>query len=342
MRRLLSIVSLAFACVPPTAFAAAPGITSLAAPYPKYGSVERLDPALDALLPAGAQMEKLAEGFSWIEGPVWLPREQALLFSDMIHNVVYRWKDGEGVSVFLRPAGFTGAEPDGDHQGPNGLLLDREGRLLICQQGDRRIARLNAGFGFTPVVERYQGRRFNSPNDLVLDRAGNLFFTDPPYGFGPRTTSELGFSGVFRVTPAGEVTLLTREFARPNGIGLSPDEKTLYVSSSEEGNFGIFAFALHADGTVGVGRRLFDATPFSAPDRPGSTDGMAIDALGNLWTTAPGGVFVLSPEGKRLGVLHTGQPNGNCVFGGDDGSTLFIMSNHAVVRIHTGVKGLGL
>ena len=315
---------------------------SYSVPYQEFGSIERYDPMADKLLPPEAHMEKLAQGFSWIEGPVWIPDQKILLFSDMIHNLIYRWKDGEGISVFLYPSGYTGKNPDGTHYGSNGLLLDHKEKLLICQHGDRRIARLNPdGTSFTTVVDRFEGHRFNSPNDLVLDSSGNLYFTDPPYGFGPNTIAELDFSGIYRVSPSGTVMLLNRDYARPNGIGLSPDEKTLYVSSSEEGRFLILAFPILIDGTLGSSRILFDATPFSSQERQGSTDGMTIDASGNIWTTAPGGVFIITPAGKHIATLNTGQPNGNCAFGGEDGSTLFIMANYYLVRIQTGIKGLG-
>lgn len=315
---------------------------SNSSPYPGYGSIERLDPALDELLSVDANMEELANGFSWLEGPVWLPTEQALLFSDVPRNTVYKWKDGEGASIFLRPSGFTGEGYIGHGPGANGLMLDGEGQLLLCQHGDKRIARLDRSIhAFDTVADQYEGKSFNSPNDLILDSSGNIYFTDPAYGWSNSVKHDLDFAGVFRVTPEGKVTLLTREIAWPNGIALSPDEKTLYVSSSESGLFYIKAFPLQTDGTLGPAKLLFDSTSFSSAENPGSNDGMCVDQQGNIWTTAPGGIFILTPEGKHLGILHTGQPNGNCTFGGNDGSTLFIMANNQVLRIKTKVKGLG-
>ena len=318
----------------------APGlITSMKAPYAVVGSVERLDPALDALLAPGAAMEKLADGFAWSEGPVWVAAQSQLLFSDVPENRVYRWKGGEGIAVFLAPSGFTGKEYNGRERGSNGLTLDRGGRLVLCQHGDRRVARLAAdGKSFETLADRFEGRRFSSPNDLCFDRAGNLYFTDPPYGLPLDTKPEIEFNGVYRLGTDGQLTVISREMDRPNGIALSPDERTLYVGSTHGPKPIIMAFDLKADGAVAASRVFFDATNLIArTKREGGFDGLKIDTRGNLWTTGPGGLLVLSPAGKHLGSLLTGQPTANCAFGGADGKTLFITSGKLLLRIKTNV-----
>lgn len=326
--------------LPLSSLPAAGPITSLTAPYPVFGEIERLDPALDALLAPDATMVKLAEGFNWSEGPVWMKPERQLVFSDVPENIAYRWREGHGVDVFLNPSGFTGDAYDGRERGSNGLATDREGRLLLSQHGNRQIARLNPdGRTFTTVADRFEGKRFNSPNDLVVDRQGNIFFTDPPYGLGPGSPVEIDFHGVYRVTPAGVVTLVSKELERPNGIALSPDEKTLYVANSHGPRPIIMAFDLAPDGTAGPGRVFFDGTELRKTRR-GAFDGMRVDAQGNLWATGPGGVLVINAQGKHLGTLLTGQNTGNCTFG-EDGSVLYVMADMYLVRIATKTRGQG-
>ncbi|MBM3890887.1 MAG: SMP-30/gluconolactonase/LRE family protein, partial [Verrucomicrobia bacterium] len=201
------------------------------------GTIERLDPALDKLIPPGAVIEKLAEGFDWSEGPVWLPAESCLLFSDVPRNTVYKWKAGAGVSVFLKPSGYTGPPMPGQREpGSNGLTFDAEGRLVLCEHGDRRVARLEKNGRKTTLADRFEGKRFNSPNDLVFKSNGDLYFTDPPYGL-PKLNNdpakEIPFNGVYRLAKDGTLTLLTKEMTFPNGLAFSPDEKTLYVANSD-------------------------------------------------------------------------------------------------------------
>ena len=316
-------------------------ITSVPAPYPSFGSIERLDPALDALLAPDAKLEKLAEGFTWSEGPVWVRSAGHLLFSDVPENIVYRWKHDEGVSVFLTPSGFTGEHYDGRERGSNGLTLDAQGRLVLAQHGDRRVARLNADQrSFTTLADRHEGRRFNSPNDLVFDRAGHLYFTDPPYGLARSAVREIDVHGVYRVTPEGVVTLLTGEMERPNGLALSPDERILYVANSHPPRPVIMAYSLDSDGRISGGRTFFDMAHLVAPDRPGLPDGLKVDQEGNLWATGPGGVLILSPDGRHLGTLRTGQATANCAFG-EDGSVLYITADSILGRIRTRVRGTG-
>jgi gluconolactonase len=328
------------------ALSAAPApITSTSSPYPKDDKsvIERYDPAFDALVATDAVVEKLGSGFRWSEGPVWDPAQDALLFSDVPENRVYRWKDGSGITVFLEPSGFTGHEYNGRERGSNGLTLDLQGRLTLCQHGDRRVARLAAdGKHFETVVDATEGNRFSSPNDLCFDRAGNLFFTDPPYGLPADTKQETAFNGVYRLGTDGKLAVVDREMLRPNGIALSPDEKTLYVGSTDGSQPFIKAYALNADGTVASSRVFFDTTEFmKRTKRGGGLDGMKVDAQGNVWTSGPGGILVISPEGKLLGSIHTARPTANCAFGSADHQTLYITANDTLLRVRTKVKGAG-
>ncbi len=328
------------------ALSAAPApITSDAAPYPKdaKSSIERLDPAFDALVAADAAVEHLAAGFKWSEGPVWDPAQGALFFSDVPENRVYRWKDGAGITVAIEPSGFTGTQYNGRERGSNGLTLDPSGRLTLCQHGDRRVARLAAdGKGFETVVDKFEGKRFSSPNDLCFDKAGNLFFTDPPYGLPSDTRQETAFNGVYRLGTNGKLTVVASELSRPNGVALSPDEKTLYVGSTDDKEPFIKAYTLNADGTVAASRIFFDGTELmKRTGRRGGFDGLRIDAQGNIWTSGPGGILVISPAGKHLGSILTSRPTANCAFGDADHQTLYITSNESLLRVRTNVKGAG-
>jgi gluconolactonase len=309
------------------------------------GSIERLDPAFDHLVAPDAHIEVLAKGFTWSEGPVWVPEADGgyLLFSDIPRNSVFQWREGQGISLFLHPSGYTGATFYGSEPGSNGLVLDPQGRLVSCEHGDRRISVLTEGGGKRTLVDNYHGKRLNSPNDAVYKSNGDLYFTDPPYGLpghfdDPRR--ELDFCGVYRLAADGTLTLLTTQLARPNGIGFSPDERTLYVAQSDPQAAIWMAFPVAADGTLGQGRVLYDATKWVG-QRPGLPDGMAVDRQGHLWATGPGGVLVLTPEGQLLGCLKTGQRTANCTFGAD-GRTLFITADSYLCRVRTLVGGVSL
>jgi gluconolactonase len=308
------------------------------------GEIERLDAALDQLLPPDAQIEVLAKGFTWTEGPVWVPDKDGgyLLFSDIPRNSVYQWQPRLGVRLFLHPSGYTGRAFYGLEPGSNGLLLDPQGRLVLCEHGDRRIAVLTDGGGKRTLVDNYQGKRLNSPNDAVYMSNGGLYFTDPPYGLPDRWEDprrELDFCGVYRLAKDGQLVLLTAEMTRPNGIALSPDEKTLYVAQSDPQAAIWKAFPVLEDGTLETGRVLFDATEWVGK-RPGLPDGMAVDKQGHLWATGPGGVLILTPEGRLLGRLNTRQRTSNCAFG-EDGKTLFITADSYLCRIRTLATGVG-
>jgi len=306
------------------------------------GSFERVDPRFDELVPADAKLEVLAEGFEWTEGPVWSKFEGYLLFSDIPRNTIYRWDEENGLRVYIRPAGYSGAEPPGFELGTNGLLFDAEGRLVACDHGNRQIVRFDTtNFTRTTLADRYEGKRLNSPNDAVFRSNGDLYFTDPPYGLRGLNDSplkELPYNGVYRLSADGELTLLTDELSFPNGIAFSPDEKTLYVANSDPNRAIWMAYDVNDDGTISNGRVFFDATPWVKAGRRGAPDGMKVDRSGNLFATGPGGLVVLSPDGTHLGTIVTGQATSNCAFG-DDGSTLYITADNLLLRVRLNTRG---
>ncbi len=325
-------------CVPPANDTNAP-ITVRPA-FGALGTIERLDPALDELLPKRAVIEKLAEGFDWSEGPVWMPAGY-LLFSDVPLNTIFKWTEQSGISIFIQPSGYSGTAPRGGEPGSNGLTRDRQGRLIACQHGDRRIVRWENG-KWASVADRFEGKRFNSPNDVVVKSNGDIYFTDPPYGLVKNVddpAKEIPFQGVYRVTQDGKVTLLTSEVTRPNGLAFSPDEKILYVASSDPQKAIWMSYPVQADGTLGAGRVFNDVTD-SVKGKKGLPDGMKVDRRGNIWATGPGGVLIFSPQGKHLGTLATGEATGNCTWG-DDGSTLYVMADMYLCRVRTKTKGAG-
>ena len=302
-------------------------------------SVERLDPALDEVIAPDALVEKLAAGFNWSEGPTWF--KNGVVFSDVPENVVYRWEPGATeAAVFLKPSGLLNPRPGFREQGSNGLAVDPEGRLLLCQHGERRIARLNPDGSQTPLAERFEGKRFNSPNDLALRKNGDIYFTDPPYGLDGLNQSplkEIPWNGVYRRAADGAISLLTKEITFPNGIAFSPDEKILYVAVSDSQKPHLMAYDVQPDGSVANGRVFFDATPLKG--RKGSCDGMKVDARGRVFATGPGGVLIISPAGKHLGTILTNQATGNCCWGGSDGSELYITADMFFCRVKTKTRG---
>jgi gluconolactonase len=313
-------------------------------PYAQ-GKIVRLDPRFDKLIAADAKIEKLSEGHKWTEGPVWNKKESFLLYSDIPNNAIYQYSDAKGDTLFLQPAGYTGKDPfTGKEPGTNGLTYDKDGMLVSCEHGDRRVAKLNAdGKTKTTLADKFEGKRFNSPNDLVYHSNGSLYFTDPPYGLpkgADDPARELTWCGVYRLGQDGKVTLLTKEITRPNGIALSPDEKKLYVASSDPDKAIWMVYDVKADGTLANGKVFKDVTPWVKEKRPGLPDGMKVDKDGNLWATGPGGVIVFAPDGTHIGSIETGVPTANCAFGGD-GSTLYVTANTALIRIPTLTKGLG-
>lgn len=297
-------------------------------------TIVRHDPRFDVLIPKGAKLEKIADGFTWVEGPVWDKKEQALLFSDIPANTVYQWKEGKGTKPFLNASGYSGTVPfPGKEPGSNGLTFDAHGRLVLCKHGDRQIARLEAGGTFTVLAARFNGHRINSPNDLVFKSNGDLYFTDPPFGLSKAfdDPDKAPVQGVYRVSRAGKLALLIEDIKAPNGIAFSPDEKTLYVSDVNPKRAAWLAYDVKPDGTVTNARVFFDATrwrkdPFFGPD------GFKVDQNGNLFGARPGGISVIAPDGTHLGDIETGQPTSNVAWG-EDGHTLFITGGSSVYRL---------
>ncbi len=308
-----------------------------AAPGTTIGQIERFSPAAGALLEDAAVIEVLASGFTWSEGPVWVPWDNQLVFSDVPENKAYRWREGHGVELFLDPSGASHRGPDISTQGSNGFAVHK-GRILLCQVGDRRIASLNTdGRTFSTIVDRYDGKRFSAPNDLCMDRRGNIYFTDPPYGLVSEKQREIPFNGAYRLAPDGKVTLITSELERPNGIALSPNDDTLYVTNSHAPHPVVMAFDLTSEGGVkGAGRVVRSVADLVKKyPKKGVLDGMKVDQSGNLWIGGVGGVVVMSKEGVLLARLVTGHSTGNCCFGGPDGRTLFITSDNMLCRVRT-------
>jgi gluconolactonase len=263
-------------------------------------------------------------------------------FSDVPANILYRWRPGSRrAEVFLEPSGGIASNPDFVEPGSNGLALDGEGRLLLCQHGARRVVRLEDDDRTqTVLADRFEGRRLNNPNDLVVHSSGAVYFTDPSYGFKGRDASplrEIPWNGVYRIAPDRSLSLLTKELPFPNGLAFSPDEKILYVAVSDPVSPRVVAFDVRNDGLLGSSRLFFDAVPLLKRGRKGTCDGLKVDANGNVFTTAPGGVSVLSAEGKHLGNILVGVTS-NCNWG-DDGSTLYVTAADRVCRIRTTTRG---
>ena len=331
-----------FACAALVALSVSAVIGQRTSNFPDIGKVHRYDPRLDKILAADAKIEVIGSGFEWAEGPVWIKDGGYLLFSDIPRNSVMKWKEGEGVTLFLKPSGYTGVVDYGREPGSNGLTVDAQGRLVSCEHGDRRVSRLEKDGGKRTLVDNYMGRRLNSPNDLVFKSNGDLYFTDPPYGLpknwdDPRR--ELDFCGVYRLSKDGKVTLLNKDLTRPNGLAFSPDEKKLYVAQSDPKKAVVMEFPVKDDGTLGTGHVFADLTE-SVDKMPGLPDGMKMDHNGNLFTSGPGGIYIFGPDGKRLGRIETGEKTANCAWGGD-GSTLYMTADMYICRIKTLTKGAG-
>lgn len=303
------------------------------------GSIRRLDPAIDELIPADAVIEKLAGGFTFTEGPIWMA-EGHLIFSDIPENTMFKWTPDGAVTVFRKPSGFDGAEwPKGAFVGSNGLTLDSAGRLTICEHGNRRMTRLEPDGSLTVLASHDGGKRLNSPNDAVYKSDGALYFTDPPYGFleqDEAPAKELPYNGVYRLKD-GVLTLLYTAVRRPNGLAFSPDESYMYLANSDPQRRIWMRFPVLADGTLGDGAVFADLT---GETEPGNPDGMKLDVLGNLYCTGPGGTHVFTPEGKRIGVIVTPEIPANLHWGDADAKTLYITARTGLYRIRMGVKGI--
>lgn len=301
------------------------------------GSITRFDPALDAVVDVATPIEVLGTGFRWAEGPVWVKRGGFLLFSDVPANVVHRWQ-GKGVTRFLDPSGLVGPIPAGIREaGANGMAVDATGRLILADSGTRAITAVDlATKRRTILVDRYEGKRFNSCNDVVIGKKGAIYFTDPPYGLSEGDTSplkELPFNGVFLRTADGTVRVIDDTLKRPNGIALCPKKTTIYVAMSDEARPQILAYPLGMDGMPRAAPTVFhDFSEPLARKLPGLPDGLKVDKAGRVFASGPGGIYVLSPEGKALGLIATGKATANCAFG-EDGRTLFLTSSDMLARV---------
>lgn len=332
------------------------GAAFWAAAQERGGQIERLDRRVDALIPADVKIERVATGedFKWTEGPVWI-HAGYLLFAEIPGNRICKWTPGDGVTVWMQPSGYKGQNPyGGPEPGSNGMTLDPKGRLTVAGHAQRdvwRLETLDPHGTVTVLAETYEGKRLNSPNDLVYKSDGSLYFTDPPYGL--RTQSdhdvqkELRVNGVYRLPNAADqkpgtradeakLQLLVKDLARPNGIAFSPDEAYLYVDNSEPKKIWM-RYPVKADGTLGPGTLFADAT---ADTSPGSPDGMKVDRDGNVYSAAPGGVWIFAKDGTHLGTLRVPEKVGNLAWGDADAATLYITASTSVYRVRTSARGL--
>ena len=306
------------------------------------GKVEWYDSSAANIIDSNASIEVIGKGYNWSEGPVWVESNKILLFSDVPENKIYQWKEGDTPKVYLTPSGYTGSSPKEGEIGSNGLTLDRMGKLLLCQSGNRQVARLNTPLGapkadFIALAANYKGKRFNSPNDLVTDSKNNIYFTDPIYGLPKGVNDiarELSFEGVYRISADGTLSLLIDSIPRPNGIVFSPDEQTLYIASSDVQKPAWYAFHVDNKGNMVNGGVLLDALPLKqkATQKQGP-DGMKIDKYGNIFGAGPDGINIISPNGKLLGLIKVyNRFTSNCSFSTSK-DTLYVTADDLVLRV---------
>lgn len=308
------------------------------AKYKTIGTFERLDPAFDAIVSADAKAEVIAEGFDWSEGPLWIESQKMLLFSDVPTNKIFKWTEEKGHELYLEPSGYTDTVPRGGEMGSNGLTLGLAGELILCQHGNRQMAKMDAPLdqpkpSFTPLANRYDGKKFNSPNDAVVSSAGELFFTDPPYGLVKNVddpTKEIPWQGVYKVKKDGTVILLVDSITRPNGIAFFPGEKRLLVACSdpEKPNWYVF----DVDGDKLTNGKIFYSMAGYDSTWKGLPDGFKIDKNGNVITSGPGGVLFLNSEGRLLGKLRLDEATSNISLSSDE-KTIYITNDMYVLRL---------
>ncbi|MDX1284101.1 MAG: SMP-30/gluconolactonase/LRE family protein [Draconibacterium sp.] len=297
------------------------------------------DSRFTEIIPSNTKVEILAEGFEWTEGPLWLESENKLIFSEIPSNTIYEWTEQGGTKVWVKPSGYTSKKKRGGEVGSNGLLLSPEGELILCQHGDRRVARMKAPLSspvakYETLANRFNNKKLNSPNDAAYHKNGDLYFTDPPYGLETRMEDpkkELDFQGVYRLDKGGKLTLLTKELSRPNGIAFSPDYKKLYVANSDPQKAIWKVYELNEEGLLENGKIFHDATP-RVPNSKGLPDGLKVHPDGWIFATGPGGVFIFSPGGTHLGTIQTGEATSNCAFN-TDYSFLFMTADDYVLRM---------
>ena len=302
-----------------------------------FGSVEFLDPRMEVFFDRDTKIEVLAKGFTWAEGPVWVSKLNGVVFTDVPNNKAYLWTEEDGLSLFLSPSGMTNHAPHSTDEGANGLTLDNEGNLILCQHGNRAISKLkNWGFDvpdYEILVDHFEGKWLNSPNDLVINQANEIFFTDPPYGLKDQdqdAIKELDFNGVYKWSKNKGLVLLDKSLSRPNGIALSNDEKTMYIGNSNSKHSIIAAFDVE-NGLLKNKRIFFDGS-LLAQTRRGLFDGLKVHSSGVIFATGPGGVLVLDVSGTHLGTIMPGKSTANCVFDAEEGY-LYLTSTDMLARI---------
>ena len=306
--------------------------------YPAVGSIEKLDPSLDSILTTHALPEIIADGFDWSEGPLWIEATHTLLFSDVPQNTIYQCNETEGKKVYLSPSGYTDTAKRGGETGSNGLTFDKDGHLILCQCGNRQLAKMNAAINnpkadYIPLASQYLGKKFNSPNDVIANSDGEFFFTDPPYGLEKNMDDpkkEIPFQGVYKVRKDGKIVLLTDTLTRPNGIVLLPGGNTLLVANSDPAKPNWYAFDLNGD-SLSHARIFYSAAGYD-PKRKGLPDGMKADKSGNLYATGPGGLWIFNKRGKLAGRINLPEAASNCALS-DDEKTLYITNDMNVLRL---------
>jgi gluconolactonase len=305
--------------------------------YKTIGTLERYDEALDKIVSKDAKAEIITDGFLWAEGPCWIEKHKMLLFSDVRRNTVFKWTEAKGKEVYLTPSGYTGSVPRGGEMGSNGLTLDNKGNLVLCQDGDRKMSRMDAPLDkpqakFVTLADKWDGKKFNSPNDAVFNSKGELFFTDPPYGLVTGSDNdpakEIKFNGVYKVKKNGEVILLLDSLTRPNGIAFFPGEKKILIANSDPQKPNWYIYDVDGD-KLKNGRIFYSAAGVRGAGLP---DGFRIDKKGNVYSAGPGGLHIFNKEGKLLGKLIVPGPTSNCSFSGDQ-KTLYITNNNQVLRL---------
>ncbi len=307
-------------------------------PYPTIGEIERLDTSLDSIISPNAKVEIIADGLDWSEGPLWLEKEKMLLFSDVPRDTIFKWTEEKGKEVYLTPSGYTDTVKRGGEIGSNGLTLDNEDNLILCQCGNRQVAKMDAPLTnpspkYTSITNTYLGKKFNSPNDVIVNSKGEVFFTDPPYGLEKKMDDpkkEIPFQGVYKVKKNGEVILLTDTLTRPNGIVLMPGEKTLLVANSDPAKPNWYAFDINND-SLSNGRIFYSCAGYDK-NLKGLPDGMKADKAGNLFATGPGGVWIFNKNGKLAGKIKVPEATSNCAFSADE-KTLYITNDMNVLRV---------
>jgi gluconolactonase len=312
--------------------------------YPTIGKIERFDAAFDSLVAKDAKIEVLASGFNWSEGPVWVKKGGYLLFSDIPENTIFKWKAQDGITPFLKPSGYTGILPYSAEPGSNGLIINQKGELVACEHGDRRVSAMPfSSGGKRTLSDNFNGKRFNSPNDIVQHSSGAYYFTDPCAGMPKGVndpTRETDIVGVYRIGTDGKTTLVVKDLLKPNGLAFSPDEKILYVAQSLDTAALWMAYPVNSDGSLGKGKVFLEVTQMIKNGLVGRPDGLKIDKKGNLWASGPGGVVILSPDAKLLGRIIIGERVSNVAFG-EDGSTLYLTADMYLCRIKTLTIGVG-